>query len=119
MVQITRCLTNLLFFDIPLLYCYTNFNSLITLCLFSEDMYLPFNASLNSSKISRNIHVFLGTSLNSLITCCLFSGNMYLSFITSVSLLVLLFYIAFFAETLVILLAILLRIQSPVASTVF
>ena len=62
---------------------------------------------------------FLGNSPNSLIICCLFSRDMCLSFITSVSLLVLLFYITFFAETLVILLAILLRIQSPVASTVF
>ena len=33
-------LTNLLFFDIPLLYCYTNLNSSIICCLSSRDTYL-------------------------------------------------------------------------------
>ena len=37
-----RCLTSLLFFDIPLLYCYTNLNSSIIYCLSSGDMYLFF-----------------------------------------------------------------------------
>ena len=32
--------TNLLFFDTPLLYYYTNLNSSIICCLFSGDMYL-------------------------------------------------------------------------------
>ena len=35
-------LTNLLFFDIPLLYCYTNLNSSIIYCLSSGDMNLIF-----------------------------------------------------------------------------
>ena len=34
-----RYLTNLLFFDIPLLYCYTNLNSPIICCLSSGDIY--------------------------------------------------------------------------------
>ena len=41
MVDFMLCfLTNLLFFDIPLLYCYTNLNSSIICCLPSGDMYL-------------------------------------------------------------------------------
>ena len=38
--DLMRCLKNLLFFDIPLLYFYTNLNSLIIYCLSSGDMYL-------------------------------------------------------------------------------
>ena len=38
------CLTNLLFFDIPLLY-YVNLNSSIICCLFSGDIYLSFGFS--------------------------------------------------------------------------
>ena len=53
------CLTDLLFFDISLLYCYTNLNSSIICCLFPQDMYLSFNANLNLSIISKNIHPFL------------------------------------------------------------
>ena len=41
------CLTNLLFFDIPLLH-YVNLNLLIICCLFSGDIYLSFGIS-NSS----------------------------------------------------------------------
>ena len=41
------CLTNSLFFDIPLLYCYTNFNSSMICCLFSGDMYLSFGISIS------------------------------------------------------------------------
>ena len=48
MADLVYCLTNLLFFDIPLLYCYTNLNSSITCCLFSEDMYLSFGISISS-----------------------------------------------------------------------
>ena len=33
-------ITNLLFFDIALLYCYTNLNSSINCCLSSVDMYI-------------------------------------------------------------------------------
>ena len=47
------CLTNLLFFDIPLLYCYTNLNSSIICCLSSGDMYFflgtPFGLALSTS----------------------------------------------------------------------
>ena len=42
-----RWLTNLLFFDIPLLYCYTNLNSSTICCLSSGDMYLLFGASIS------------------------------------------------------------------------
>ena len=40
-----RCLTNLLIFDILLLYCYTNPNSSIICCLSSGDMYLFLGTS--------------------------------------------------------------------------
>ena len=59
MVDLMRCLTDSLFFDISLLYCYTNLNSSIICCLFSQDMYLCFNANLNLSITSKNIHPFL------------------------------------------------------------
>ena len=59
MVDLARGLTNLLFFDIPLLYCYSDFNSSIIYSLSSGDMYLFFNDNLNSSIISRNLHPFL------------------------------------------------------------
>ena len=42
-------LTNLLFFDIPVLYCYTNLNSSIICCLSSRDMYILFGASISLS----------------------------------------------------------------------
>ena len=42
MVDLIRYLTNLLFFDIPLLYCYTKLNSSIICC---GDMYLFFGKS--------------------------------------------------------------------------
>ena len=48
MVDLTRCLTNLLLFDIPLLYCYTNLNSSIICFLSSRDMYLLFGTSVSS-----------------------------------------------------------------------
>ena len=47
MVDLIYCLTNLLVFDIPLLYCYTNLNSSIMCCLFSGDMYFLFGASIS------------------------------------------------------------------------
>ena len=48
MVDLMHCLTNLLFFDILFLYCYSNFNWSIICCLFSGDMYLYFGASISS-----------------------------------------------------------------------
>ena len=42
------CLAKLLFFDIPLLYYYTNLNSSIICCLFSGDIYLSFGISISS-----------------------------------------------------------------------
>ena len=45
-----RCLTNLLFLYIALLYCYTNLNSSIICCLSSGDMYLFLGASISSSE---------------------------------------------------------------------
>ena len=45
MVDLMYCLTNLLFFDIPLLY-YVNLNSSITCCLSSGDIYLSFGILL-------------------------------------------------------------------------
>ena len=45
MVDLMHCLTNLLFFDIPLLY--TTRNLSIICCLFSGDMYLSFGTSIS------------------------------------------------------------------------
>ena len=84
------CLANLLFFDIPLLYYYTNLNSSIICCLFSGDMYLSFgisDSSLASSFCERSS------------TECSFLEE--------------------FLEIFVILSAISLPIKSPVASAVF
>ena len=39
--------TNLLFFDIPLLYCYTNLNPAIIFCLSSGDMHPFFGTSIS------------------------------------------------------------------------
>ena len=89
MVDLMRCLTNLLFFNISLLYCYTNLNSSIICCLSSTDIYLLFGASISS------FHKFL--ECNSIE--CNSVGD--------------------FFRTLVILLAILLPIKSPVASAFF
>ena len=47
MVDLMHCLTNLLFFDIPLLYCYTSLNSSIICCLSSGDMCLLFGTSIS------------------------------------------------------------------------
>ena len=49
MVYLMRCLTNLVFFDIPLLYYYTNLNSSIISCLSSGDMYLFLEVALSTS----------------------------------------------------------------------
>ena len=48
MVDLMHCLTNTLFFDIPLLYHYISLNSSIISCLFSGDMYLSFGVSDSS-----------------------------------------------------------------------
>ena len=45
MVDLMHCLTNLSFFDIPLLYYYTSINLSIICCRFSGDMYLSFGIS--------------------------------------------------------------------------
>ena len=49
------CLRNILFFDIPFLYCYSNLNSSITCCLFSGDKYLPFGISVAFSSAFKYI----------------------------------------------------------------
>ena len=48
MVDLMHCPANLLFFDVTLLYCYTNLNSSIICCLFSGDVYLSFGTSISS-----------------------------------------------------------------------
>ena len=45
MVDLMHSLTNVLFFDIPLIDYYTNLNSSLICCLFSGDMYLSFGVS--------------------------------------------------------------------------
>ena len=54
MVDLTYCLTNLLFFDISLLYYYINLSSSVSCCLFCGDIYLSFGISISllaSSKL--------------------------------------------------------------------
>ena len=85
-------------------------------------MYLSFNANLNSSIVSRNIHSFFGTNLNSSIICCLSSGDRYLLFGASIPSIwnsLKRNSVGDFFETLVILSAIWLPIKSPVAFAVF
>ena len=45
MVELVYCLTNLLFLDIPLLYCYINLKSSIIFCVSSGDIYLSLGIS--------------------------------------------------------------------------
>ena len=87
------CLTNLLFFDIPLLYYYTNLNLSIICCLFSGEIYLFF-------VFSGEIYLFFGISISSVAS--LFCGSL-----------------ETFLEIFVVLSAILLPIKSPVAFAVF
>ena len=46
MVDLACCLTNLLFFNISLLYCYINLNLTIIFCLSSGDLYLFSGTSI-------------------------------------------------------------------------
>ena len=56
MVDLIYCVANVLFFDISLLYYYTNLNSSMICCLFSGDMYLSFCFSLLAlSKLFLNV----------------------------------------------------------------
>ena len=60
MVDLMHCLTNLLFFDIPLLYCYTNLNSSIICCLSSGDMYLFLWVVISTSSSSSSLLLLEG-----------------------------------------------------------
>ena len=51
MVDLIYCLTNLLFFDIPLSYYYTNLNSPVICCFFSGDIFLCFGISVPFSSV--------------------------------------------------------------------
>ena len=66
MADLVYCLTNLLFFDIQLLYCYTNLNSSIICCLFSGDMYHSFGICISSlpSLFCRSLEDFLEIFVN-------------------------------------------------------
>ena len=46
-------ITILLFFDIPLLYYYTNLNSSIICCRFSGDIYLSFGFTISLIALSK------------------------------------------------------------------
>ena len=61
MVYLMHRLTNLLFFDIPLLYCYTNLNSSITCCLSFGDIYLFFGLSASVSLFRNSLVDFFET----------------------------------------------------------
>ena len=123
MVYLINCLTNSLYFGIPVLYYYANFNLSIISYLSLRDMYL-FNVNINSSKLSKNMHTFqVLASIHQyffvflLEICIFFLGvPIYTSYSLSSfgnSL------VYCFFETLLILSAILLPIKSPVASAVF
>ena len=62
-----HCLANLLFFDIPLLYYYTNLNSSIICCIFSGDIYLSFGISsslfASSKSFCEDVFVMFSTML--------------------------------------------------------
>ena len=47
MVDLMYCLTNLLFYDVPLLYYYANLNSSKIYGLFSGGIYLSFGISVS------------------------------------------------------------------------
>ena len=66
MTDLVYCLTNLLFFDIKLLCCYTNLNSSIICCLFSGDMYHSFGICISSlpSLFCRSLEDFLEIFVN-------------------------------------------------------
>ena len=51
-------LTNLLFFDIPLLHCYINLRSSIVLCLSYGDIYLSLGISSSCSKFLYFLYIF-------------------------------------------------------------
>ena len=51
MIDLVYCPLELLFFDIPLLYCYINLNSSITCCLYSGDVYPSFGVSVLLSEL--------------------------------------------------------------------
>ena len=47
MADLVDCLSNLIVFDIPLLYYYTNLNLPTNCCLFSRDIYLSFDIQVH------------------------------------------------------------------------
>ena len=71
MADLMCCLTNVLYFDTPLLYYYlnTSFNN-----------FPPFekHAIFLTLTLIHQYTSFLGTNLNSSIICCLSFGDMYL-----------------------------------------
>ena len=52
MVDLVDYLTNLLFFDIPLLYCYINLRSSVIFCLSFEDIYFSLDIYLSWSSVT-------------------------------------------------------------------
>ena len=61
MVDLMHFLTNLLFFDIPLSYCYANLNSSIICCLSSGDMYFFFGLSTSVMLFCNSLEDFFET----------------------------------------------------------
>ena len=59
-----NCLINLLLFDIPLLYYYTNLNLSIICFLFSAEIYLSFGISISSPFCEYN---YLGNFFETLV----------------------------------------------------
>ena len=53
MADLMYCLTNSLFFGMPLLYYYTNLKSSIICCLFFGNIYLSFGISISFLALSK------------------------------------------------------------------
>ena len=58
MFDLVFYITNLLFFNIPLLYYYIDFRSIIFFCLFSGDIYLSLGIYLSRLFVTLSILLF-------------------------------------------------------------
>ena len=67
MADLMHCLANMLFFDIPLLYCYTSLDSSIICCLSSGDKYLFLAVALSTSTSVSSFGNFLVDFLETLV----------------------------------------------------
>ena len=93
MADLVYCLSNLLFFDIPLLYYYNNFRSAIIFCLPPGDMYLSFLSCLFATaselfccEFFETFVIFFSNFITNQITsyfCCFLNYSFWTSLSTS------------------------------------